>query len=100
MAIADQRSVTAYVVEMPHSAHHKLRVKTMVADEQSLLVEEVFTPVEEKGRHCIVGFSGKCSHILDPQIYMTCFYTYFSCWWNITRENILCGFNIFCLFKI
>lgn len=56
MAIADQRSVTAYVVEMPHSAHHKLRVKTMVADEQSLLVEEVILlPVHSWLRKNLTG---------------------------------------------
>ncbi|XP_044957675.1 uncharacterized protein LOC123408681 isoform X3 [Hordeum vulgare subsp. vulgare] len=41
MAVAGQRSMMADVVGMPHSAYHELRIKTMAADEQSLLVEEV-----------------------------------------------------------
>ncbi|KAI4985901.1 hypothetical protein ZWY2020_018531 [Hordeum vulgare] len=35
----------ADVVGMPHSAYHELRIKTMAADEQSLLVEEVAASV-------------------------------------------------------
>ncbi|XP_044985610.1 uncharacterized protein LOC123452932 isoform X2 [Hordeum vulgare subsp. vulgare] len=45
MAVAGQRSMMADVVGMPHSAYHELRIKTMAADEQSLLVEEVAASV-------------------------------------------------------